>query len=83
VIPNAVEAPVEIFMDTLNVQLKSDTVITINTNSLQIDTTQKVEPKPTKNIGKANSKPTKSAKKPKDSMVLLFEEKPKKSLRKK
>ncbi len=83
VIPNAVEAPAEIFMDTLNVQLKSDTVITIKTNSLQIDTTQKVEPKPTKNIGKANSKPTKSAKKPKDSMVLLFEEKPKKSLRKK
>ncbi len=83
VIPNAVEAPVEIFMDTLNVQLKSDTVITIKTNSLQIDTTQKVEPKPTKNIGKANSKPTKSAKKPKDSMVILFEEKPKDSLRKK
>ena len=83
VIPNAVEAPAEIFMDTLNVQLKSDTVITIKTNSLQIDTTQKVEPKPTKNIGKANSKSTKSAKKPKDSMVLLFEEKPKKSLRKK
>jgi hypothetical protein len=83
VIPNAVEAPVEIFMDTLNVQLKSDTVITINTNSLQIDTTQKVEPKPTKNIGKANSKSTKSAKKPKDSMMILFEEKPKKSLRKK
>ena len=82
-IPNAVEAPAEIFMDTLNVQLKSDTVITIKTNSLQIDTTQKVEPKPTKNIGKANSKPTKSAKKPKDSMVLLFEEKPKDSLRKK
>ena len=83
VIPNAVEAPAEIFMDTIQVLLKSDTVITIKTNSLQIDTTQKVEPKPTKNIGKANSKPTKSAKKPKDSMVLLFEEKPKKSLRKK
>ena len=83
VIPNAVEAPAEIFMDTIQVLLKSDTIITIKTNSLQIDTTQKVEPKPTKNIGKANSKPTKSAKKPKDSMVLLFEEKPKKSLRKK
>jgi hypothetical protein len=83
VIPNAVEAPAEIFMDTLNVQLKSDTVITIKTNSLQIDTTQKVEPKPTKNIGKANSKSTKSAKKPKDSMMILFEEKPKDSLQKK
>jgi hypothetical protein len=42
-----------------------------------------VEPKPTKNIGKANSKSTKSAKKPKDSMMILFEEKPKDSLQKK
>lgn len=83
VIQNAVEVPSEIFMDTLKVALKSDTVITIKPNLLPADTTKKMESISSKNTEKSKNKPTLPAQKPKDSMILLFEEKPKDSLLKK
>ena len=83
VIQNAVEVPSEIFVDTLKVALKSDTVITIKPNLLPADTTKKMESISSKNTEKSKNKPTLPAQKPKDSMILLFEEKPKDSLLKK
>lgn len=83
VIQNAVEVPSEIFVDTLKVALKSDTVITIKPNLLPADTTKKMESISSKNTEKSKNKPTLPAQKPKDSMILLFEEKPKDSQQKK
>ena len=84
VIPNAVEAPAEIFMDTIQVLLKSDTIITINTNPIKKDSALKSETVTIQQRKeKTSNKQSKTPKKPKETMMLLFDEKPKDSVRKK